>query len=173
MRINVGCGQHYADGWVNLDLVRDNITRPDVLVTTAVPFPFETASVEKAYLGHVLEHIAWEDVPIYLSQLRRVLKPGASALFVGPDVRRTIQQFAEHRQSFDRVLATLENVDEERYARLGSHHRWNCHEERLFNAVVDAGFIAQVVTLEEVTAEPWPLVDTASDQMAVMTWAPS
>ena len=30
--LNVGCGTHYIDGWVNTDVWEDHSTTPDVLV---------------------------------------------------------------------------------------------------------------------------------------------
>ena len=32
--LNVGCGTHYAQGWVNADTWETEDTRPDVKVTT-------------------------------------------------------------------------------------------------------------------------------------------
>src|SRR5690606_17814756 len=72
--LNVGCGTHRAPApWVNIDVVDQGDTRPDVVVPAGTPLPYEAGTVERVYLGHVLEHVPWPNVAGFLAEIRRVL----------------------------------------------------------------------------------------------------
>ena len=83
--LNVGCGTHYATGWVNTDVWEDHGTKPDVLVEAGKPYPFEDNSFDAIFLGHVLEHMDWSDVGGFLEDMNRIAKPDAPVLAVGQD----------------------------------------------------------------------------------------
>ena len=56
--INIGSGQHYADGWLNTDIIpTDKGRQPDMLIDIHDFLDtFEKHQFKKAYVGHVLEH---------------------------------------------------------------------------------------------------------------------
>ena len=135
--LNAGCGTHYAQGWVNTDVWEDPNTKPDVLITPGEPYPFPDNHFDAIYLGHVLEHMEWHDVPAFLIDMKRIAKYEAPILVVGPDVLKTIKLWAEGKEPWHMVLSTMEHADvnyqpdrEEEWWD-GAAHKWNCHEERL------------------------------------------
>lgn len=145
--LNVGCGTHYAQGWVNTDVWEDETTKPDVRVVAGQPYPFEENTFDAAYLGHVLEHMSWESVPFFLEDISRVVKPGAPMLFVGPDVFKTIIRWSKKEEPWTMVLSTLEHLDmnyqpgREHLWWDGAHHYWNCHEQRVVTLLEKTGFV--------------------------------
>lgn len=182
--LNVGCGPHRADGWVNTDLVWTADIRPDIVVEPENPFPFEDAYLERAYLGHVLEHVPWHEVPAWLAELRRVLAPGAPVMFVGPDALRTIDLYRDHAATLAQVLAVIEGTGAylehlgayEPIRWGGDRHHWNCYEQRVADVLVDAGFVdvQPYGTLDDgrldehrILSGGWPLVDGSPRQFAV------
>jgi SAM-dependent methyltransferase len=146
--LNVGCGTHYIDGWVNTDVWQDHSTTPDVLVKMDEPYPFDDDTFDAIYLGHVLEHIAWPRLGVFLTDMVRIAKPGAPVLAVGPDVHKCIKRWANKLEPWDMVVSTMEHqdVDSQIYHMSddgkyltktppewwdGAAHHWNCYEERL------------------------------------------
>ena len=135
--LNAGCGTWYADGWINTDVWEDENTKPDLVVKSGEPYPFPDNHFDAIFLGHVLEHIDWDDVPVFLMDMKRIVKPEAPILVVGPDVIKTIKLWAEGKEPWHMVLSTMEHADinyqPNREAEWwdGAAHKWNCHEERL------------------------------------------
>lgn len=64
--------------------------------------PFEDHSVDAVYHSHVLEHIDRDQVPAFLAEVLRVLKPGGVHRVVVPDLER---QARDYLASFDRSVA--------------------------------------------------------------------
>jgi len=140
--LNVGCGTHYVEGWVNVDVWEDDSTKPDVVVANNEPYPFESNYFDAVYLGHVLEHIKWDSLPQFMDEIVRISKPGANVLAVGPDVYKTIKRWKAGNEPWDMVTSVLEHQDITAYNFIrnkdssddwweGALHMWNCHEERV------------------------------------------
>lgn len=144
--LNAGCGTHYAKGWVNTDVWSSDTTKPDVVVAPGEAYPFEDNYFDGVFLGHVLEHIPWPEVPAFLDDISRVTKPGAPILVVGPDVYKTIQRWKEGQEPWWMVESVLEHQDRnwqpEREGEWwdGAHHHWNCHEARVEKLLNGMGF---------------------------------
>jgi len=71
MRINLGCGKNYLEGWTNLD--RFPGFRVDVSHNLELPLPFPSASCSEINAFHILEHIV-NFVPL-VNECHRVLSP--------------------------------------------------------------------------------------------------
>jgi SAM-dependent methyltransferase len=184
MMVNVGCGPYRApEPWVNLDYHEGDGVQPDVIVTDpARPlacYPDDT--VERVYLGHVLEHVPWPEVGPFLEDIHRALTPGGQVCAVGPDVLRVIQRWRDGIEDWTLVVSVLENpwdraydqegygiikrTDQWRYAR----HWWNCDEERMVWAFTELSPFSEVTPLpitEEALAG-WPVVAHTPWQCAV------
>lgn len=88
MKLNLGCGQNKADGYVNVD--RAPAANPDVLANLEeFPWPFDESSVDEVVLNHVIEHLGRDpDVFIGIFQeLYRVCKGGAQIKIAVPHPR--------------------------------------------------------------------------------------
>ena len=158
--LNVGCGTHYAEGWVNTDTWETDTTKPDVRVVPGQPYPFEDNYFDAAYLGHVLEHIPWGEVHSFLEDISRIVKPGAPMLIVGPDVFKTIQRWKDEQEPWSMVLATIEHQDVNYQPDRefewwdGAHHHWNCHEERVERLLNSLGFDSIVNVFDAIPNDP-------------------
>lgn len=147
MLLNAGCGTHYANGWVNTDTWDDGeTTRPDVRVEPGKPYPFDDNYFDAVFLGHVIEHIAWPQVPAFIEDMKRIAKPNAPFLICGPDVLKTIQRWSKGQEPWEMVLSTMEHQDintqpgREHLWWDGAHHHWNCHHERVLKLIKSLGF---------------------------------
>lgn len=181
--LNVGCGPWRADPpWVNLDVHRGNGVDPDVLVADPAR-PCATwadGTVDRIYLGHVLEHVPPDELPAFLADLRRALRPGGQIAVVGPDILRAIERWHLGLEPWSLVMATLEGPD---YYPADGHfeidenpdaawrqarHWWNCTEPRVIRILAENGFVD--VARRDLTDDDlgeWPVVDYAPWQMAV------
>lgn len=146
MRLNLGCGEHYAPGWTNVDAfggVRADVYAPlDAL-------PFDDGSATHVYCGHVLEHIAPVDLPAVLREIRRVLDGEFCA--VGPDCDRI-----DPAREPDLYAMAAEGHDG---IGINPHapHLWTCTETKLL-AFVRAVFPSARPVLVAEVPEPWPVV---------------
>jgi len=144
--LNAGCGTHYAKGWVNCDVWSSDQTKPDVVVEAGQPYPFPDNHFDAIYLGHVIEHIDWHDVAPFLLDMRRIAKPGAPILIVGPDVYKTIQRWREDKEPWEMVISTMEHQEHNYQPEAdtafwdGATHHWNCHHQRVWDLLTGLNF---------------------------------
>jgi len=74
MKIHLGCGNDYKEGYVNIDLSKE--VKPDkVWDLEKTPLPFKENFVEEVLANHVLEHIR-NFIPL-MHDLHRICKSGA------------------------------------------------------------------------------------------------
>jgi predicted SAM-dependent methyltransferase len=80
MRLNLGCGNDYRNGWVNVDLYNKFVDlRFDI---EKAPYPLESDSVDEVYCAQVLEHLRYPEIAI--AEIYRIMKPGAIATLIVP-----------------------------------------------------------------------------------------
>lgn len=153
--LNVGCGDHYAPGWWNIDVW--NETGADEAVSVlALPYPDE--SFERVYCGHVLEHLELDYVPVALAEIQRVLIPDGVLMVVGPCA-------AKARRHWPEMLAIIEPRDEPQ--RPGAAHQWTSTTTLTTALVIRAGFEEIALPALESVPPPWPVVSRIGWQFAL------
>ena len=75
IRINLGCGNDYKKGWVNVDFNKE--VKADVYVDFTKKLPFKENYADLVLLDNVLEHIEPEKYFFFLEELHRICKKGA------------------------------------------------------------------------------------------------
>jgi predicted SAM-dependent methyltransferase len=90
-RLNWGCGEHVAAGWINSDL--KDAPHVDLIADVREGLPIATASLDYAVSVHALPELAYEDLVPALRELRRVLKPGGVLRLALPDLDRAIDAY--------------------------------------------------------------------------------
>jgi len=158
MRLNLGSGDYPAKGWVNVDCHPG----PGVNVVTDLaetPWPFEDASAEAVYAGHVLEHLPEDVLPNVLAEIRRVLAPRGELCVVGPDLDR----IEEGSETWCSTHAGARSHD-----RVGGEHLWDCTEAKLVNLLTKAGFTPRPVPVAALEGTGWPVVSYVDWQCAVL-----
>ncbi|WP_347272951.1 glycosyltransferase [Candidatus Kuenenia sp.] len=90
--LNLGCGSHYKEGWVNVDF---NSTGPGVIAYNLnCGIPFEDGSLDVVYHSHLLEHFSKNSAQRFMSECHRVLKDGGIIRVVVPDLEQIIKWYS-------------------------------------------------------------------------------
>ncbi len=163
MKLNLGCGMHKAEGWYNVDIWAG--CDPD-MVADAVTLDMPAGSVERVYLGHLLEHLPYDSVYDCLYNVWRMLEPGGWMCAVTPDQDR-VNKLAD--PLLWEMLQT--GSDEERTDRFAIK-RWDCTERELLHHVQCYFPNAQPVHPGRLTPD-FPLVSNVHWQCAVMARKPN
>jgi ubiquinone/menaquinone biosynthesis C-methylase UbiE len=81
VKLNLGCGRHIKEGWVNVDCVEQ--PGVDVVVNfDESKMPFEDNSVEEFLASHLIEHLS--NPLSFMQELHRIAKPEATAIIRCP-----------------------------------------------------------------------------------------
>jgi hypothetical protein len=177
LRLNIGCGVHYAAGWTNTDVISrpEAGVTPDVVTPVGEPLPFEDGGAQAIMLGHVLEHIPWDDVHSFLLEVRRVAAPSAHICVVGPDTLRALHGWKAGTVDDPLFLdAILENEASYQDAGMwpGTRHCWNCHEARVLLALRNAGMTGRAVDITSPELDSFPVTSRVWWQFAILVEIP-
>lgn len=98
-KINLGCGDKYTDGWINLDFnsSNKNVISHNLLAS----LPFDDGEVDVIYNSHFLEHFSLVDAKCILSECYRILKDNGAIRIVVPDLENVCREY----------LYLLDNID--------------------------------------------------------------
>lgn len=92
MKLNLGCGPKYLDGYTNCDLYAERVdVRCDVR-----SLPFADGSVSEVLFYHTIEHVNRDDGVNALREIVRVLRPGGSVAIETPDRLKLIDLIRGH-----------------------------------------------------------------------------
>ena len=94
--IDIGSGPHpKADATHRMDLHQwAGVTQVHDL--RHIPYPYESNSADKIYLGDVIEHLTKFDAPKVLKEIRRILKPGGVFEITCPDALWIMQRIVNN-----------------------------------------------------------------------------
>lgn len=162
MNLHVGSGTHPSDipGWVDLDLCVNAETRPTV-AGSAFKMPFPDGTFDRIYMGHLLEHLRWEDELLEgLEEVRRVARPGAEVMTVGPAMEKAV--------ATGQPAWLLDAIISEAPAKDSSGHQWVATEGLTVRALERGGMKnVRAVDVATIMKPQWPNVSQAPWQCAV------
>ena len=108
MKLNLGCGLDYREGWVNVDRRWPGLPAHvpmDMDVDLEGPWPWADGSAEAVLAYSVFEHVA--DIMHVMAEAHRVLRAGGTIRIVGPSQTSAnwcadpTHKRAFNRQTFD------------------------------------------------------------------------
>ncbi len=106
VKINLGSGHWKFEGWVNVD--RDRKSRPDVCANLAAPLPFRNAVADFLHAEDFIDQLELDQARSFLSECRRVLKPGGVARMLMPDLEKMARMYLKDPEGLKRLW--LEHV---------------------------------------------------------------
>ncbi len=96
-KLNLGCGEDYKEGYLNVDF-HDHFKVDKVYDLNTVPYPFPDSSFDEIAAFHVLEHL--NNPFTIMTELHRILKPGGKLHIKVPHFSRGFTH-SEHKAGFD------------------------------------------------------------------------
>jgi len=90
IRLHVGCGQIYFEGWINIDIDSEKADKKWDLKKT---LPYKENSVDMIYNEHVIEHFTSKQGVRILADFYRILKPGGILRIATPDLDHLIDKY--------------------------------------------------------------------------------
>lgn len=153
MKINLGCGDRYADGWVNVDWA-GSPHRKDQEVDLTGELPWAENSLTQIYAGHLLEHLTQDQCRDLLKRLFDCSVDYGQLMVVGPDLP-TAYQMAE-AGTLDVTIDSL-LYGAERWA--GDRHLWASSKDETWAMLEAAGWTDVSWMLLAEAAYSWPIAD--------------
>lgn len=122
-RVNLGSGELLLDGWTNVDAyVAADITEDCR--------DLDFTDLDEVYTSHMLEHLAWGDVPPLLRRIRGWLKPGGKLTIEVPDMAAIMANPGD-----DWVIYVYGSQSHE-----GEFHRSGFTQDSLSQALANEGY---------------------------------
>lgn len=100
-RLNWGCGEHLAAGWINSD-IKDQ-PGVDLVADIRQGLQLESDSIDYAVSIHALPEFSYPELVPALEELRRVLVPGGTLRLALPDLRRGIEAYLGGEEGYFKV----------------------------------------------------------------------
>ena len=148
LKLNLGCGKDYKEGWINIDNNSDkNIEKLDINWNLAKGIPFKDDSVDFIFNEHFLEHLTVEEGQIFLKECKRVLKNGGIMRISMPDLERSMKDYfnpnwkTDNKATFEKFKLNYKTRAEKTncaFRRWG--HKWLYDREELERRLKEAGY---------------------------------
>jgi hypothetical protein len=163
VNLNLGSGDHYAPGYLNVDRYHPGA---DISWDVTENLPWVEDSIDRIYAGHVLEHLSYTDLPDILRRWREdpSVYETTELAVVGPDCDRARALF--HDGKLDTEDLRLIREGGRRWP--GDEHLWRSTEFLTLRALRIAGWRVRSATPLELACNGWPVVSLASWQFAVV-----
>lgn len=128
MKLNLGCGSHVPDGWINVDyalgarfakiplfgflnkrlnLFNMNWDKRILVHDLTKRFPWGDDSVEVIYSSHTLEHFTREGGRFFLQECYRVLQKHGTIRIIVPDLAHLVEEYKRGKLESDHFLDSL------------------------------------------------------------------
>jgi len=135
VKVHFASGEHlFPAPWVNVDLY----TPSDLAIDLNEEFPDSLHDIERAYVGHYLEHITPKQGKVFLRRVRERMAPGGTIHVVGPDVVKGEEFYrrglisAYLREHIGRCIIEGDKG--------GESHYWDCHADAIKTMLTKTGW---------------------------------
>jgi len=146
MRLNLGCGKRYKEGFINIDAF--DATVADVLMSVE-DLAFPSNSVDGIEACHLIEHLGYYHTISALGEWFRVLRPGSTLLIETPDLEASMQQYLHGNHTVKKeILTWMYGVESP-----GMQHRLCFPKVLIQNLLKKSGFTG--ITISRFTNETY------------------
>ena len=90
MRLNLGCGKHYKNGYINIDAYDATVADKILSVEN---LPFHSNTIEAIEANQLIEHLGYTHTFYALAEWFRVLKPDGTLLLETPDIKASMEHY--------------------------------------------------------------------------------
>ena len=155
LKLHLGCGTNYIDGYINIDYQADQHEVAPPIVDahgdiTKLEFPLN--SVDEIRLHHVFEHFDRITALVLLAKWHNWLKVDGTLIIETPDILRSAEQLVSDIDYLQK-MAIMRHLEGDQSAAWGVHigQWWN---ERFENTLSKLGF--HILTMEHTQWDKWP-----------------
>jgi hypothetical protein len=140
-KINLGCGNEYLSGYLNVDIGSELADlRVDIL-----DLDIEKESVDEVLMVHVIEHIDYLQVRPFLDRIRSWLKMDGKLIMEFPDVKKVahcILEIGDNPEELQRSAFGIRGFYGEPIKNMTVHdyHKWGWSETTMAALLGDLGF---------------------------------
>lgn len=136
MKLNIGCGHKYLEGYLNVDAGIDSLADARM---DAHDLQFASSSVDSIVASQLIEHLGFFKSKYFLAECFRVLRPGGVIRLETPDIERTLEVFlAGDRVAREAALQWVYGAET-----TGMQHRFCFPLELLREVTAEIGFLLQ------------------------------
>lgn len=97
LRLNLGCGEHKIDDFVNIDCISAGLVQPDIVMDfIKQQLPYQDGSVDQVWMIHCLEHIEMYHWGNLFAEVKRVLKDNGAFTLAYPEFKECAQRFIDN-----------------------------------------------------------------------------
>jgi ubiquinone/menaquinone biosynthesis C-methylase UbiE len=90
MKLNIGCGRDYREGWQNIDISKE-VKAEHYLDIREDMLPFKNDSCDEIHISGVLEQILLNEQLVFaMNECHRVLKGGSKMTVIVPNVKYSV-----------------------------------------------------------------------------------
>ncbi len=93
MKLHIGCGKKYLEGYKHLDVI--DFEHIDFVCDTRKLSMINDSSVTEIYACHILEHVERDEVINVLNEWKRVLVVGGILRVAVPDFEAVVEKYKE------------------------------------------------------------------------------
>ena len=143
LKLNLGCGGDYIEGFVNIDLYADRVdARYDV-----EKLPYNDNSIDEIRAYHIIEHFDYLKAHDVLHEWHRVLKPGGVLRIETPDFLESCKEFINADQ--DGKWNLYGHFFSTAWVNPGLVHKFLYTEYELKKSMTTSGFKLENLTRKE------------------------
>lgn len=164
-RLNWGCGDHVAPGWINTDI--KEAEGVDLVADIRHGLPIASGALDYAVSIHALPELPLPEQVPALAELLRVLRPGGVLRLGLPDLGKGIDAYLRGDQSYFKVGEDAATTTGGRFI---THMLWHGYSRTLFTPdfvgelLAKAGFADVHERPFEVTGSPFPEIITLDNR---------
>ena len=145
IKLELGSGEKKGkDGWTTVD----NYSRADIFWDLRNKIPLQDSTVDCIYSSHLLEHIAYQELILFLKNCLKLLKKDGYFSVCVPSVRNYIEAYINGDEFFEKekackgaLVETGSGLDQLNYiAYMAGQHNYMFDEENLVNILQKVGF---------------------------------
>jgi tetratricopeptide (TPR) repeat protein len=134
MKINIGCGKTYKEGFINIDSFDTTVADKKM---SADDLKFSSNTVEEIHACQLIEHLGFIKTIYALTEWFRVLKPNGKLLIETPDLELSFKKFIKGDRNVRKgILSWIYGLETP-----GMIHKFCFPEELLEELLKKTGFI--------------------------------
>jgi hypothetical protein len=134
MKLNIGCGKTYRDGFINIDAF-DQTVADRIMPADNLKFP--SNSIDEIEACQLIEHLGVSNTIYALAEWFRVLEPNGKLLLETPDLITSFKRFiGGNRETRKAVISWIYGLET-----LGMSHKFCFPDELIVELLEKNGFV--------------------------------